>query len=115
MNFVQLSQQEVKLCLFEGVSKLISQIVLSEYLSDTELGFSIDTDFIISVLLWVDDVISCVESEEEQEEMLMKVNEFAIKHKIKWGQSKCNVMRVGKHKKSEREWKLGDMVIQETK
>ena len=24
-------------------------------------------------------------------------------------------MRVGKHKKSEREWKLGDMVIQETK
>ena len=89
--------------------------LLSEYLSDTELGFSIDTDFIISVLLWVDDVISCVESEEEQEEMLMKVNEFAIKHKIKWGQSKCNVMRVGKHRKSEREWKLGDMVIQETK
>ena len=89
--------------------------LLSEYLSDTELGFSIDTDSIISVLLWIDDVISCVESEEEQEEMLMKVNEFDIEHKIKWGQSKCNVMRVGKHKKSEREWKLGDMVIQETK
>ena len=30
MNFVQLSQQEVKLCLFEGVSKLISQIVIAK-------------------------------------------------------------------------------------
>ena len=89
--------------------------LLSEFLSDTELGFKIDTDFIISVLLWVDDVISFTESEEEQEEMLRKVNEFAIKHKIKWGQSKCNIMIIGKHKKSEREWKLGDMVINKTK
>ena len=89
--------------------------LLSEMLSETDLGFELDDDFIISVLLWVDDVISCTESEEDQEEMLLKINEYAIKHKIKWGQNKCNVMRVGKHKKSEREWKLGEMVIQETK
>ena len=43
------------------------------------------------------------------------MNRFAIKHKLKWGQAKCNVMRIGKHKSSNNEWKIGDMVIQETK
>ena len=43
------------------------------------------------------------------------MDEFAIKHKLKWGQSKCNVMRIGKHKGGNKEWKIGDMSIQETK
>ena len=55
-------------------------------------------DFIVAVLLWVHDVISSVEGTEEQEKMLEKINEFALKHKIKWGADKCKVMRIGKHK-----------------
>ena len=30
-----------------------------------------------------------------------KIHQFAIRHKIKWGREKCNVMRVGKHKNDE--------------
>ena len=73
-----------------------------------------DMDFIIRVLLWVDVVIICVEGEEEQEQILEKLNEFAIKHKLKWGQNKCNVMRVGKHDKTNKQWKLGELTIEET-
>ena len=67
-----------------------------------------DMDFIIRVLLWVDVVIICVEGEEEQEQILEKLNEFAIKHKLKWGQNKCNVMRVGKLDKTNKKWKLAN-------
>ena len=62
-----------------------------------------DLDFIIRVLLWVDDVITYVEGEEEQERTLEKLDEFAIKHKLKWGQNNCNVMRVGKLDKTNKE------------
>ena len=65
-------------------------------------------DFIIRVLLWVDDVITYVEGEEEQEQTLEKLNEFAIKHKLKWGQNNCNVMRVGKLDKTNKKWKLAN-------
>ena len=67
-----------------------------------------DMDFIIRVLLWVDDVITYVEGEEEQEQTLEKLNEFAIKHKLKWGQNNCNVMRVGKLDKTNKKWKLAN-------
>ena len=42
------------------------------------------------------------------------MNEFAIKHKLKWGKEKCNIMRVGKHKGVPQSWKLGDIDIEET-
>ena len=57
-------------------------------------------DFLIDVLLWVDDVVSCREGKINQEQMLNKLAEFAIKHKLKWGQAKCKVMKVGKHCKT---------------
>ena len=46
--------------------------------------------------------------------MFSKISEFAFKHKIKWGQDKCKVMRVGKHQKKGQQWLLGDLTIQET-
>ena len=52
----------------------------------------------MSVLEWVDDVITFAIGEEQQEYTLSKVNEFAIKHQLKWGKEKCNVMEVGKGK-----------------
>merc|ERR1712074_495379 len=88
--------------------------LIAEELKGEKLGFEITKDFLIDVLLWVDDVVSCTEGKVNQEQMLNKVNEFAIKHKLKWGQAKCKVMKVGKHNKKAEEWTLGDMKIEET-
>ena len=40
-----------------------------------------------------------------------RVNEFAIEHKLKWGQEKCNVMEVRCGKYVKRQWNLGKMEI----
>ena len=53
---------------------------------------------IMSVLEWVDDVITFAIGEEQQQYTLDKVDEFAIKHRLKWGREKCNVMKIGKEK-----------------
>ena len=63
--------------------------LLAEELQETDEGFQITPEFILAVLLWV-------EGEENQTKILERVHQFAIKHKIKWGQEKCKVMRVGK-------------------
>ena len=89
--------------------------ILSEELSVTDLGIHLSNDIKIATLLWVDDVLTCTNGENNQKEILQRVNEFAQKHKIRWGQSKCNVMRVGNHgKNKEKEWLVGNMVINET-
>ena len=41
--------------------------LLAEELNEAKDGFEISEDFIVAVLLWVDDVISSVEGTEEQE------------------------------------------------
>ena len=46
--------------------------------------------------------------------MLQRIADFAMKHELRWGASKCEVMRVGKHKEPKKEWKLGEITIQET-
>ena len=88
--------------------------LISEELDETDLGFRITEDFLIAVLLWVDDVISCTEGKINQEQILNKLNEFSVKHKLKWGQAKCKVMKVGKHEGNTEDWKLGEMTIEET-
>ena len=89
--------------------------VLSEELQPSGMGFHLSESLRIAVLLWVDDVLSFATGESEQEEILKRVDEFALKHKLQWGQSKCNVMRVGLHKKGEKKkWNLGTMTIEET-
>ena len=93
-------------------SKLMD--TLAEELQATGKGFKLSDEQIIAVLLWVDEVISCVDGEKEQEEILEKIHQFALKHRLVWGQSKCKVMRIGKHTNGPREWKLGDIIIEET-
>ena len=78
---------------------------LAKELLDTKEGFEIDEEFLIAVLLWVDDVISCAEGVLEQNKMLERIHLFATKHKIKWGAEKCNVMRVGAHRNKNEDWK----------
>ena len=70
--------------------------------------------FRIAVLLWVDDVISCVEGKENQLDILKRLSEFAVKHKLEWSATKCRVMRVGRHKDAQSQWQLGKLTIQET-
>ena len=89
--------------------------LILEELSQTDLGFKLAEELLIAVLLWVDDVITFADGPEDQKIILEKINEFAIKHKLKWGKDKCNIMRVGKHNKTDEIWKLGEMVLEETK
>ena len=88
--------------------------VLSEELQPSGMGFHLSESLRIAVLLWVDDVLSFATGESEQKEILKRVDEFARKHKLQWGQSKCNVMRVGPHKNNvKKNWNLGTMMIEE--
>ena len=81
------------------------------------VGINLSDDLTIATLLWVDDVLTLTEGENNQKEILERVDNFATKHKIKWGQSKCNVMRVGTHpaKSTNTTWTIGNMPIEETK
>ena len=92
-------------------SKLMDMI--SEELQESGEGIPLTNDFLLAVLLWVDDVVTFAEGVEHQQMILKRIDEFAIKHKLKWGPSKCNVMRVGHHSDSITEWKLGDVNISE--
>ena len=94
-------------------SKLMD--MLQEEIEPTGEGFRLQHDLIIPYLLWVDDVVSCVEGKMNQENMLKRVNEFGVKHKLKWGANKCNILKVGKHNDENKDkWKLGDEEIKET-
>ena len=94
-------------------SKLMD--TLAEDIELTGEGFQLDDSLTIPCLLWVDDVVSCVDGQQNQIQMLDRIAEFAIKHKLRWGADKCNVMRIGKHSEEKQKWKLGTLEIEETK
>ena len=66
----------------------------------------------IPALIFMDDLGSMAEGYEQQERTLKAIHEFGVKHKIEWGQDKCKVMEVGKHKEHKKEWKLGEKTIE---
>ena len=73
-----------------------------------DIGFHMSTQEKIPVLLWIDDVISIVENINDQWTVLKDMDSFAKDHRLRWGQSKCQVMKIGKHKRDEKnEWKIG--------
>ena len=65
----------------------------------------------IASLAFVDDVASIATGYAQQERTLEKINEFAVKHQLEWGEDKCKVMEIGKHKEKRTEWKLGEKTI----
>ena len=87
---------------------------MAEDMIENQEGFQLVPSFKIPVLLWVDDVVSCTEGKTNQNNVLKKVDEFAVKHKLEWGAHKCKVMRVGRHKEKSTEWQLGRLQINET-
>ena len=56
-------------------------------------------------------MLSFAEGEQQQKLTLQTVNEFAIKHKLKWGREKCKVMLVSRSAFVQQKWELGDMEI----
>ena len=93
-------------------SKLMD--MLSEEFEAAGEGYKLTTEFIIAVLLWVDDVVSCADGIENQLKTLERINSFAKNHKLKWGQDKCRVLQIGKHKETPIEWKIGSMPIEKS-
>ena len=89
-------------------SKLMD--LLAEEIGSTNEGFRITKEFIIGILLWVDDVVSCVEGTHNQEKMLKRISEFAKDHKLKWGKEKCKVLKIGGQEEKST-WQLGEMTI----
>ena len=90
-------------------SKLMD--ILSEEIIERKMGFEMANQFIIGALMWVDDVVSCVDGIDNQTEMLQIINNFAKNHKLQWGAHKCKVMAIGKHNKQNK-WPLGDLEIE---
>ena len=90
--------------------------IIAEEITQTDLGYKLSDDLTIAMLLWVDDLLSCTKGISDQKQMLNHIHEFALKHRLIWGQSKCKVMRIGSHGKNpvKEEWKLGNMIIEET-
>ena len=84
--------------------------LLAEEIIASGEGIQLQEDFIIGILLWIDDVVSTVEGVENKKQMLNKIDKFAKKHKLKWGQDKCKVMKIGEETEQEN-WKLGEMAI----
>ena len=59
--------------------------------SQDKLDIGVHFDLLkLAFLIWVDDVLSFAEGESQQKLTLQTVNEFAIKHKLKWGREKCS-------------------------
>ena len=87
-------------------SKLMDTLT-DDMIEDQNIGIEIEGKK-ISNMLFVDDVATLAEGKKQQEMTLKKVNEFATKHKIKWGAHKCNVLEIGKHRSVKETWKLGE-------
>ena len=99
------------------MGRLFSKMMdgLAEKMLMTAIGYPLTPDTLIPALLWVDDVISCVIGETNQKTTLKNINQFGKDHKLRWGQDKCQVLRVGRHKNTAMKWEIGEMEIQETK
>ena len=68
-------------------------MISEEMILDGSEAVKVTNEIRIGALLWEDDVVSCVEGKQNQEKVLERINEFAKKHKLKWGQEKCKVMQ----------------------
>ena len=92
-------------CMFAKLKDLLAEEVMA-----AGKGFKMTEEFTIGVLLWMDDVISGVDGYENHKDILARITNFAKLHKLKWGQNKCKVMKIGKKYEHE-EFDLSEMKI----
>ena len=86
-------------------------VLAEEAAEDTKRTVDFDS-LNMSVLEWVDDVITFAIGDEQQNYTLEKVNEFGVKHRLKWGKEKCKVMEIGTGKYMPKKWNLGKEEIE---
>ena len=85
-------------------------VLAEEMVEDERIGVKMD-ELHIALLEWVDDVATFAIGNDQQNLTLAQVDEFAKKHKLKWGREKCKVMEVGCGKYEETKWRLGNLEI----
>ena len=85
-----------------------------DFVSKHEEKIKVNDEFSIGCLEWVDDVVTATSGLNNQNSVLKIVDDFARKNKLEWGESKCQVMQVGKKITIPSEWKLGDKTITNT-
>ena len=90
--------------------------VLSENsIEEHEEKLWINDQLSIGCLEYIDDVASSTKGLKNQFSILNKIDEFARKNKLEWGENKCQVMQVGRKVKVPEKWKLGAKQIGNTK
>ena len=85
-------------------------MLTSELTCDDNLGIDMD-GLKINCMEYVDDVVTLAIGYEQQQLTLDATNEFAVKRQLEWGEDKCKVMEIGKHREKKNEWKLGKKYI----
>ena len=101
-----------------GVLSVIMYAILMDEIAkrikEKNIGIEIEKDNKIGCLLWMDDVVLISEKPEELQEMLNITNEIGTKYRIKFGEEKSKIMKIGrKAQKSNVKFSLGDMNLQE--
>ena len=86
-------------------------VISEELIANSSECLQISNEFAIGALLWVDDLVTCAEKASMQENMLQRIDEFARKNKVRWGQEKCKVIQVGKKEDHRSEWQFRDIAI----
>ena len=88
---------------------------LSEnFIENDHLNVHVNDNFSMGCFEFVDDVMTCTLGKRNQNKVLLKVDEFAQISKLEWGESKCQVMQVGRKVKVPEEWELGPKRIKNT-
>ena len=85
-----------------------------EFINQDKSNIKLNSKLNLGALVWIDDVLSCTLGLTNQKSVLKSVDEFARKNKLEWGESKCQVMQIGKKVKVPDEWPLGEKNIKNT-
>ena len=101
-----------------GVLSVIMYAVLMDEIAkeikERNIGIETTENNKIGCLLWMDDVALIADNPTELQEMLNITNEIGKKYRIKFGEEKSKIMKIGnKAKKYTGSFKLGEMTLEE--
>ena len=101
-----------------GVLSVIMYAVLMDEIAKeiqgNNLGIETNDSTKIGCLLWMDDVVLISENPTELQEMLNIINEIGTKYRIKFGEEKSKIMKIGKKaQKCSTKFHLGEMTLEE--
>ena len=83
---------------------------IAKEVKQRNLGVNMGNGTKIGCLLWMDDVALISENKEELQEMLNITDEIGTRYRIKFGEEKSKILKIGKQL-AEPEFNLGDMKL----